>query len=462
LVQKKTKEEIISKASRSLIKDYYVQGTGKPTKGDPNKSLLKPKQAFFDLLALMEDSTFNTEVNVLVDAIMKNGWKIVDIDDPTKRDTKKEKKLETEFRFTRLLRSLYLNLLVYRNTFLEIEYKGKKPKNLHLLETTEMNINVSPHGEILGYTQIHQSGPTLQDKHEIFFNSDEALHIAPSRITTNPWGFVDTRSIKSVVSTKAYLEGYIENLFRENKFRDVWNIENASSTDQVRNFVESLKHGRAYPNKDLVIEGDITYGTLRDTKILQDLMDLHNDYKSMIREFLRVPPLMTGDVGSNKSTGEFEVRFAFDNSVRAWQNIVEDEINNELFTILGWGNLKFQHFPLDKPNETKIIEQAVQLKGLGYDDITINKYLYLKGVELPAGAKIKTPEEIGAEAEAKMGPSNEEVLNQTLQNKNAPSRKEVVKSVDNNKTKEDKTTRDEQMIGKSHKPDFSKYPYIMG
>jgi len=468
MAKKISEEEQISKASKGYIKDYYAIGqtSKKPTTSDPNHQLMQPKESFYDLLGLMRDSTFNTEVNVVVDGILKNGWKIVKKEDPTIRDIKKEDKLRTDFRFNQLLRSVYLNLLVYRNCFLEIEYNGKSVKNLHLLETTEMNINVTPHGEILGYTQIHVSGPInpmtgkKEGTSEVYFEPEEAIHISPSKITTEPWGFVDTRAIKAVVHAKNFFEEYIDKLFRENRFRDLFIIKNATSTEQVKNFIDSLKQGIVYRDKDLVVEGDIEQKQLRNMKDLEVVLKVHDEYKSLIREFLRVPPLMTGDVGSNKSTGEFEVRFAFANTIRSWQDIVEDEINNELFPKMGWGNYSFVHYNLDKPDEKSVIEMAVQLKGLGYDDETINKFLIIKGVELPNNAKIKTPEEKAKEENIANPQDDEKILKQDLQNKNAPSRKARDKSlIDTNKTGE-KETRDEQIVGKSEDVDFNGYPYI--
>lgn len=460
-------EEIISKASRGYIADYYATGLeGGLPKVD--RGLLRPKQNLHDLKELMKDSTFNTEVNVIVDAIMKKGYKIVKRSDKTKRVEEKENKFNRDYRGYQLLRSIFLNLLVYRNTFAEIEFKGKTVENLHLLETPEMNINITPHGEIIGYTQIHESGPmvpSVLDSYTkkrppaqmVFFEPEECLHIAPSKLSTNPWGYVDTRSVKRIVNSKIYLENYIDNLFLNNRFRDLFIIKNATSKDQVKSFVESLKHGVRYPDKDIVVEGDIEQKQLRDMKDIEMVLKLHEEYKIMIREFLRVPPLMTGDTGSNKSTGEFEVRYAFDNTVVSWQKIVEDEFNNELFPRMGWGEYIIQFFPVDKLDESKAIEMAVQLKGLGYDDNTINKFLINKGVELPTDAKIEKPEILPQEGNQQ---GTNSTLKQSLQNKNAPSRKARDKTVDKVNIMEKRETRQDQIIGKSSNVKFNQYPYI--
>lgn len=466
MILKKNSSEDIAKASKGYIKDYYVDGSHGQKE---SKGLLRPTKPFNDLLDLMEDSTFNTEVNVIVDAIMKEGYKIVDKKDSSQRASDKELELEEKYRFSKLLRSIFLNILVYRNSFVEIEYKGRKAKKLHLLETTEMNINVDPHGDILGYTQIHESGPVgglfgfaqRNNKQSIFFEPEEVIHISPSRITTNPWGYVDTRSIKNIIDAKQYIEQYIFELFKDNKFRDIYIIKSATSKDQVKNFLEALKQGKLYPNKDLALEGDVEHKQLRDMKDFDHLLKLLENYKAMIREFLRVPPLMVGDVGSNKSTGEFEVRYAFDNTVRSWQKVIEDEINYELFPLIGYSKYKMVHFPLDKPSEKNAIEMAQQLKGLGYSNDSIHKFLLEKGVALPEDAKIEEPRPEDIQGQGEDVPSSNKQLKQALQNKNAPSRKPRNKTVDNRNIAEDKETREEQIVGKAKEVSFSEYPYVM-
>jgi hypothetical protein len=313
-----------------------------------------------------------------------------------------------------------------------------------------MNVNVDEHGEILGFTQTHYSGPVTTmgaaKKQVVFFTPEEAIHIAPSRITTNPWGYVDTRSIKPIVEAKLALENYISGLFRDNKFRDLWVIQNAKSPDQVKNFISSIKEGKLYPDKDIVVEGEIEQKQLRSMADFQFMLQLHSEYKSLIREFLRVPPLMTGE-SDNKSSGEFQVRYAFDNTVVSWHRTLADEITNELFPLMGWEGFELRFNALDKPSQKNAIEMAVQLKGLGYNDETIHKFLIINGVKLPKEAAIKTPEEIAKEQETMMQSDNA-IIGQKLQNMNAPSRKPRSKSKIDTNLQENVETRQEQKTGK--------------
>jgi len=450
------KSAAISKASRGYITDYMVDSS-------VTKDMLRPMQAMNDLLSLMDDSTFNAEVNVIVDAILKNGYNIVERGDESVRSKSKEDTFERDLRGFRLLRQVYFNILIYRNAFIELVKKGKVPKELHTIETTEMNINVTPHGEVLGYTQVPTGTRTnsqsllhtyasLQKKSSsasVFFTPEECVHIALTPIASNPWGFVDTRSIKDIVEAKQYIESYIRNLFKQNKFRDVWFLKNATSEDQVLGLIENLKAGKINTDKDIVIEGDAEQKQLRDMKEIDHLIRLTDDYRMLIREFLRVPPLMAGDVGqSNKSSGEFQVRYAFENTITSLQSIVEDEINNELFPLMGWGNFKLKHVPIDKPSEKMIVELAVQLKGMGfYKNEDVHKFMVINGVRLPANMKVKSPEELAKEQEQIMGQEADGVKQQ-LANMNSPSRKPRDKSQIDKNVNEDKETRREQVEGR--------------
>ena len=443
MVRSISTQDIIAKASQGYIKDYYVDSL---SAAPPLKNLLRPLEDFDRLKELLKDHTFNSNVNILVDAIMKEGFIITERDDIGKRDTSKEHEFNKKYRAFKLLKQLLLNLIVYRNSFVEVVRRNGRADEVHMLETTEMNINVTEHGEVLGYTQIHSSGPYNQGKQYVFFEPDEAIHIAPSRITTNPWGYVDTQAIEQVVNAKSALEDYIINLFKQNKFRDVWFLKNASSPDQVKNMISSLKEGKIYPNKDIVIQGDAEQKQLRSSQEIQYLLTLYDNYEEQIRKFLRVPPIMNGDTDS-KSSGEFQVRYAFDNTVIAWHRLLEDELTYELFPLLGWSTSRIIFLSIDKPSIKASIENAVQLKGLGYDDDTIHRYLVLNRVNLPANAHIKTAEEKAEEQEQMMSKDND-ILDKKLQNMNAESRKPRDKSLTDKNVVEDRETREEQVVGK--------------
>jgi len=272
MVRKISSGEIVAKASRGLIKDYFVENAGGNSK---ESKLLQPTTDFNQLLKLMDEPTFNTEVNALLDGLLKPGWRIVKRKNISDRDLDKELEFKRKFRGSKLLRQLFLNLIIFRNAYIEAVAKRDVVEELHMLETTEMNINVDMHGEVLGYTQVHQSGPFVK-KQTVFFTPTECVHLTPSRITTNPYGHVDTRAIMQVVDAKAKLDNFIVNLFTKNSYRKLWNIEETDSSENVKNFIATLKEGAVYTDKDIVILGKIASSLIRDPAELQMFSALTN------------------------------------------------------------------------------------------------------------------------------------------------------------------------------------------
>lgn len=430
-------KKTIAKASRGLISDYFTVDTT----GKKDNALAAPS-SLFDLKDLMEDPTFNAQVNTIVDKIMRGSFQVYKrkSNGDLVRDASKEYLLLRNYKFFEVLRQLFLNVLVYRNSFLEIEWSGSYPKAFHLLEAPEMRINVTPHGEILGYTQVHSQGVlpvTYSKPKEVFFDTDEVIHIAPSKLSTNPWGYIDTRAIKNIVEYKQFVEAYLFELFKDNKFRDAFFIKQAASIDQIENVINMIKQGRVFPEKDLVFEGEIEQKQLRSTEIIKDLRELINGYREMIREFFRVPPLMAGDVGqSNKSSGEFQVRYAFENTIASWQDIVAHDINYKLFPTLGMGQYVLKFPSTDRAGMDTALKMAVNLKGLGYNSETIHQYLISEGLSLPASYEFDEVQEMGQEAK------------QTFQNMNAKSREASTKKIEDKNSIENKTTRVDQIEGK--------------
>ena len=460
MAKKLNNSEMIAKASRGYIKDYY-----QTSEGDAD-DVLRPSVEFNQILDLFQDSTFQSEVYGMTDSILNKGFKIYKEDKPFERDLQKERKFKKKYRSEDFLRSLYLNIISYRNFFGEVEYqfdeKKRFPKQIHVLETTEMNVRISPHGEYMGAVQIHTSGPTnpftgKRDEKDsvVKFSNEEAIHLAANKITTNPYGYVDTAAIARIIKAKRRVEDYFDFLFIENKFRDVWFVKQASGKEQVKSFIEALKQGKVFPSKDIVVEGDIEQKQLRNMEDFPQLLALQDEYKDQIREWIREPGRFKTDSTANKSGAEIQTRFNMPESVRAWQKIVEPFITYELFPLLGWDGYVFQHFYLDRLDEEKYFNMAMQMKGLEYDSEYIHEYLISRGMEMPEKPKFKEPEEEGIE-----GSDSNSIAAQSLQNKNAPSRKDRSGSVQDANASEDVETREEQRIGKASKIKFGQYPYI--
>jgi len=433
MAQSINSSNIKAKASRGYVREYY--GIGK-------KKALKPSQALHDLGELMYDDTFNYHVRKLVNSIFNNGSKIVERKAEHKRSFEKEEELKA-LNFEEWQEDIMTSLITYNNAFGEIE----KNKKLHMLETTEMEINTTPHGEVIGYTQEVTNSEAK--KKSIFFKPEQCVHFYVNKLGTNPWGFVNNRAIKHVVYQKNILNEYIFKLISEDKLKKFWKIKDMASSDQVYAFIDNLKNAKLNPDKDLIIEGDIDYDRMRETEEIQYLIELLNKYEDSIAKFLLVPPALGGEGDSGKGTGEFQVRYAYDDAVRGWQRFFLRTVNNKLFPLLGMEKFKMKFMPMDKLDDEKVLSNAIQLQALGYSKETINAYISNTGFALPVNAKI---EDIEDESEIKG----------MQQNMNANSRKPSNMSMEGTqKTGQESGTRQEQIIGKSKVKNFNKYPYVI-
>lgn len=439
--------EIAARASQGYVKDYYGTSTsGRRSTPDAVRSDID----FNKIKNLLQDHTFNYLVNKNVNSCTVNGFKIVERKNPSKRNAEKEDELRSKFGYdNELERSVFLNALVYKNLFLETEYapKTKAPKELHLLEATEMLIHISPHGEVKGYTQEHVTGTKTAS---VFFKPNECGHLAINKIGTNPYGDVDTKAISHVVDYKIKVENYLAGLFEKNMFRDFFNIKGTNTnSSSIKAFIENIKEGQIQVDKSIIAEGDVQHKILRDMQEIEYLSRLIDKYEEKISRFLLVPPLMGGDVGSSsRSTGEFEVRYDYSTTIRSIQKSVADFLTYKIFPNIGFGDYMLVYNSFDKIDHEKTLQIAAQLRGLGYPLDTIHSYLVDNGINLPPDAK-PVEQEVPTDG----------AINQTLQNANAPSRQDKTKTViGNQKTGEDSTTREEQIVGRSKK--FSGYPYV--
>jgi hypothetical protein len=136
-------DEILERASRGYIDGYY--SSKEPTTDKPSLDTV--------LRVFRSEPTVVSAIRAISDEIIKNGYLIKTENKQLKKSI--EKDLLKKYRFKRVLRRLVYNLLIYGNVFIEIVYKDNQPSELHLLETTDMEILSNEHGEVLGLSLIH-------------------------------------------------------------------------------------------------------------------------------------------------------------------------------------------------------------------------------------------------------------------------------------------------------------------
>lgn len=364
------------RASRGYVQGWYSKE--EPTMDKPSLATV--------LEEYRNEPTVQAAVRAIADEVIKNGYSITS--DNKQLKTRIERELKTKYRFNRLLRRIVYNLIIYGNVFVELVYAGNTVKEMHLLETSEMNIISSEHGEVIGYRQIHGTMPPVE------FTTDEVVHISLNNITSALWGEVDLQALYKTVAMKQYIENFIINLFRYNKFRDSWSIKNADK-NQIKDFINNLRLAQDMPEKELVIDGEISKINGREISDLNELVELLNYTRQQILTLLRVPPIIAGiPDNSNRSNSEVQSRKSFDTRIKSIQEVLAEELNFELFELMGWERAEFKFNPIDKRAEKDDIEIIVALKNIGLDDKSVLQYIKDVGIQIRDGATIKKQEQL--------------------------------------------------------------------
>jgi len=406
----KENELFLERASRGYIKDWY--SNTEPTTDKPNMDAV--------LEVFRAEPTVKAAIRALVDETIKNGY-IIKATPTLKKSI--EKLLKEKYRFPPVLRKLVYNAMLYQNVFLEIVYKDNSPQELHILETSEMEIISDKHGEVQFYRQVHGG-------EEATFSTDECIHLSLDNITSMLWGEVDMQTLYKTVALKNEIENFLVRQFKFNKFRDSFSIKNANDA-QVKDFINQLKEGRDYPDRELVIDGDIEKIPGRQIDDLNTLVELLNYTRQQILTLLRVPPIIAGiPDNSNRSNSEVQARKAFDGRVLSIQRDLAEEMTAELFPKLGWANAEFHFAPIDKRAEKDDIEIIKVLADMGLDDKSLLQLIRDTGIQIRDGAKFEKPEPIPFGGEPK------------------EDMKDDASPVEH-KTGEESETREDQLVGRS-------------
>ena len=405
----------MERASRGFIKSWYDDG--QPTLDKPNLDTV--------IEVFRNEPTVKAAIRSLVDEIIKNNY-IIKASPTLKKAIEKE--LNDKYRFKQLLRKLVYNSMLYQNVFIEIVYKNNQPQEMHILETSQMEIYSDKHGEVSHYVQ------NKGDEH-VTFSTEECIHISLDNVTSMLWGEVDMKTLYKTVALKNEIENFLVRQFKYNKFRDAYSIKNANDA-QVKDFINQLKEGRDYPDRELVIDGDIEKIAGRQIDDLNTLVELLNYTRQQILTLLRVPPIIAGiPDNSNRSNSEVQARKAFDGRVLSIQRDISEEITNELFPKLGWKLAEFMFAPIDKRAEKDDIEIIKVLADMGLDDESLLQLIRDTGIQIRDGAKFEKPEPI-IPKEDKEDKSGDEDM------------KDDASPVEH-KTGEESETREDQLVGRS-------------
>jgi len=384
---------LIGKTAKGIIKEWY---SSTPNSGKFSSDVFATNSFkagygvnLKELEELMNDPIVNNAVRTTANAVLLNGW---DIFDAVSGD--KAPRVTTRFRrmgFSRILEGVVSQALIYNVAMTELvrDRSSGLVKELFLMETPEVRIitDEEGHGEIKKFVQNH-NGIAFAS-----WNPDEVWMFVNTKFDTSLTGFPNAKSILHLVRTKRIIEDYILYLFKNNKFAKSWVINNGT-TQQVELLVEGLRARQKDPNKEMVVQGDVSVLTQYTPEDIPRLMAYLDYIVSQIRQLLLLPPIVSGEAGSaNRSNAETQFRGIFGMNISAFRQKLEDSINYDLFPKMGINGYVFKFRPSDKLDERDAIQNAIYLKGLGFSNSSIKKYLLSKGLTILESAKfVQTPD----------------------------------------------------------------------
>jgi len=416
-------------SSRAISPDYTassfvdVKGMELPPKTDLEKYTL-----------LMEDVDVSTAVHKFIDALFYSGYTIT-FPDEEKKNENATKKLLKLYKFPRILRQIAVNARLYQKAFVELVKKPmmvngvtkKVVVELHVLHTPTITPKINEHGEVVEY--IQRVGPK-----EVKFKSDEIVEIQILPSTASYWGFYDIRGLYETVMTKQLLEAFIDFLFRNGKILPYWVADQQIPKDAWEEFKALLKKQRENPAGELVIQGKIEKKFFERFQFLEDLENYLHYLRGKIFEFFGVPPIAAGYIeGANRSSADTQVRYVWNTSILAFKNILEYEINHELFPKIGIrAEIKFN--PFDRLDTRDRIDNALKLKALGLSRNVIT--YFLRNGTLPEDITWSVSKDESKRVKDK------------VTNLTAPSRQPRNSDLKEIKSGSESTTREDQIFGK--------------
>jgi len=419
------RELIDIRSSLGYVKDFNYGYTTE------SASALKPRDIHYDIVLDMfrNDPMLSAAIDVTVESATHNGVKFTGENERLIKET--NRLFFDKLDFDRILDNMLYQLLIYGDAFLEIRRDGNKITELYPLETSEMEIIYTKHGEITSYQQ-RPKGFSQSDIIE--FDVENIVYFKLKWIGSRIYSYQPLEPIANSYTTKVYANNYLNQIFKHLPPKLAY-ILNEANPDQVKEFIANLRRIKQNPHEDLVIKTQTKDGfDLKEFQVKFDdgLNSVLNYLRQEVLMITRVPPMWIGlTEGGNRSTSEALI-YPFEIRVRKLQSIVASQINKQLLPKMGLQNLTFKFNPIAFSSEKSIMEIAQMMRAIGLEnsdeagDHPVVYYLKEKGIQIPETTKIPTQEETLKRQQAIAGG----VTPPQIQDDSASSRQRMNKGTD--------------------------------
>lgn len=287
-----------------------------------------------------------------------------------------------DVRFYKLIRKAVYDLLWNGNAFFEIKFSGKKLKEMYSIDPEYMEIKKNAKEEVIYYEQ------NIGGDKKIRFSPDEIIHITIDHLDTGVRGHAFISSLKSALLRKEIAESYLQWVLQNNNLAPIINVKADNLSDeQWARIIDQLNMKAIDPNYRQVIESErddiIELIHLFNTNDFETIYRYIDKQKEQITTVMQVPPIISGTVDdSNRSNSEIQARLVFYNTIKAFQRLIEEELDYEMLRKLKWNNVRFKFENIDQRVDTDAVKLAKTFKELGYTREAVHKYLKENGINI--------------------------------------------------------------------------------
>lgn len=370
------------RASKGIVKEFF---TFYKDKSKRYKDALVDYKTLLDMV--MNDTVLFSALKLTVNLATQNGY---DFHGDNKRQIKEARKFFSDtLDFDQVIKNILWQLLIFGDSYLEIRWNESKTavKEIHPLESSQMRVNFTESGEIIGYTQKIDG---KDEENWPRFAIDEIIYFRRHWIGSQVYSYAPFKSLARSYSTKIFSNDYLQAIFRNMPPKIIYHLSRASK-EQKEMFFQNLIKAKTNPMMDIIAQ---TNEGSFDARLLQvsfdnGLMEVLKHLQKEVLMITMVPPHWIGLLdGANRGIGE-NVVIPFETEIKELQQKVASRINKELLPKLGLAKIKFQWNPISLSDEEKIIKNAGQLKAMSLDSESIIQYMRDKGLNLHENAKIE-------------------------------------------------------------------------
>ena len=286
--------------------------------------------------------------------------------------------------------------LIFKNSFTEYGSLDKgADKSLNLIKVDEVEIVNTIKGKILNYLQI-PTNPDGKTNAVVTIPANRVFHCTYDKMLTSLWGQSSLKTLIPILHRKRLLEDFLAWLIESNQFRSVIKIPSGVQDDDIEAYMEMLKNGMLNPTNFLVVQGDeAQVSSLRTFEGFVELLKLLSYYQGKINKALQLPPLEMGDVeSSNRSSSEYQVRYAYYSHIKYLLARKAKQINSKLFPLLGITNVQFVPKLVDDVSVKDLLDNGTKLLGMNANAKKLNKWLIDQGLDIPEDLLEEPPDEL--------------------------------------------------------------------